>query len=160
VVNRDAMIWLEEGSDRYDVAIIDFPDPNTFALGKLYTTRFYRLLRSRLTSEAAFSVQSTNPLFAPKSYWCIVKTIEAAGNSVRPYHTPVPSFGVWGFALARMQPFDPPSRVPEGLKFLDGPSMAAMFVFPADLTPVEVNVNRLDNQELVRYYEAEWRKWE
>ena len=27
----------------YDVAIIDFPDPNSYAVGKLYTTRFYRI---------------------------------------------------------------------------------------------------------------------
>src|SRR3989442_10042908 len=36
----------------FDAAIVDFPDPNTFALGKLYTTRFYRLDRksTRLNS--------------------------------------------------------------------------------------------------------------
>jgi spermidine synthase len=34
-----------------------------------------------------------------------------------------------------------------------------MFVFPRDMAPVPVEVNRLDNQILVRYYEEEWRKW-
>ncbi len=29
---------------------------------------------------------------------------------------------------------------------------------PPDIGPVDVKVNRLDNQQLVRYYEAE-RKW-
>ena len=28
----------------FDLAFVDFPDPNNFSLGKLYTTRFYRLL--------------------------------------------------------------------------------------------------------------------
>jgi spermidine synthase len=28
-----------------------------------------------------------------------------------------------------------------------------------DLAPVEVEINRLDNQALVRYYEAEWDRW-
>ena len=51
-------------------------------------------------------MQSTSPLFARNSYWCIVKTIEAAGYAVKPYQTAVPSFGVWGFALARLEPFD------------------------------------------------------
>src|SRR5215471_13478818 len=46
VINEDAMIWLENKVEPFDAAIIDFPDPNTFALGKLYTTRFYQLLRA------------------------------------------------------------------------------------------------------------------
>lgn len=160
VVNQDAMIWLEEPTLPYDAAIVDFPDPNTFSLGKLYTTRFYRLLKRRLTPEATVGVQCTSPLFARASYWCIVRTIEAAGFSVKPYHAAVPSFGVWGFALARLEPFAPPNRAPDGLRFLDGEAMAAMFVMPADLGPVPVEINRLDNQELVRYYESEWRRWD
>ncbi|HXG66038.1 MAG TPA: polyamine aminopropyltransferase, partial [Blastocatellia bacterium] len=160
VINQDAMIWLEEPSAPYDAAIIDFPDPNTFALGKLYTTRFYRLLQQRLTPQAAVSVQCTSPLFARASYWCIIRTMEAAGFSVRPYQTAVPSFGVWGFVLARLQPFELPANVPEGLRFLNDDSLAAMFTLPEDLGPVPVEINRLDNQALVRYYEAEWRRFE
>jgi spermidine synthase len=180
VVNADAMIWLEQGAtpqgtsahsdaptspeaapQLFDAAIVDFPDPNTFALGKLYTTRFYRLLKTRLAPEAAVSVQSTSPLFARNSFWCIVRTLEAAGFAVRPYYTAVPSFGVWGFALARREQFDVPSRAPTvALKFLDDNSLAAMFTLSADLGPVPVEVNRLDNQSLVRYYEAEWRRYE
>ena len=160
VVNQDAMIWLDEPRGLYDVAIVDFPDPNTFGLGKLYTTRFYRLLKASLAPNAAVSVQCTSPLFARSSYWCIMKTIEAAGFSVRPYQTAVPSFGVWGFALARVAPFEPPAQVIPGLKFLDDQSMAALFVLPSDLKPVEVEVNRLDNQVLVRYYESEWKRFE
>jgi spermidine synthase len=160
VINRDAMIWLEDPSEPYDAAIIDFPDPNTFALGKLYTTRFYRLLRERLTPDAAVGVQCTSPLFARTAYWCILRTMEAAGYWVKPYHAAVPSFGVWGFALAAMKPFDPPTKAPEGLRFLDDQAMAGLFMMPADLGPVPVEINRLDNQALVRYYEAEWRRYE
>jgi spermidine synthase len=154
------MIWLEGPHGPYDAAIIDFPDPNTFALGKLYTTRFYRLLQASLAPEAAVSVQCTSPLFARSSYWCILKTIEAAGFAVKPYQTAVPSFGVWGFALARHEPFDPPARAPSGLRFLDDHAMAALFVLPSDLSPVPVEINRLDNQALVRYYESEWKRYE
>ncbi|MDF0678775.1 MAG: polyamine aminopropyltransferase, partial [Nitrosomonas sp.] len=44
-VHMDAFLWIEAQSPQFDVVIIDFPDPNSFTLGKLYTTRFYRLLR-------------------------------------------------------------------------------------------------------------------
>jgi spermidine synthase len=160
VVNADAMIWLEDAGPRYDAVIVDFPDPNSFALGKLYTTRFYRLLQQRLTPEGAVSVQCTSPLFARTSYWCIVRTLEAAGFTVKPYHVAVPSFGVWGFALARRTPFEPPAHAPPGMRFLNDSSMAALFVMPADLGSVPVEINRLDNQVLVRYYDSEWRHWE
>lgn len=160
VINMDAMIWLEERVEPFDVAIVDFPDPNSFALGKLYTTRFYRLLKARLAPDATVSIQCTSPMFARTSYWCIIRTIEAAGFNVRPYQTSVPSFGIWGFALASAKSFDPPERAPTNLRFLNDETMRAMFAFSADLAPVEVEINRLDNQALVRYYESEWRKWE
>ena len=160
VVNQDAMLWLEDAQTLYDAVIIDFPDPGTFALGKLYTTRFYKLLKQRLTPEATVGIQSTSPLVARTAFWCIVRTLEAAGFSVRPYHVAVPSFGVWGFALAKITPFTPPATAPPGLRFLDPQAMAALFVLSADLGPVPVDINRLDNQVLVRYYDAEWRKYE
>jgi spermidine synthase len=160
VINRDAMIWLEEATDLFDAAIVDFPDPNTFALGKLYTTRFYRLLKARLTPTAAVTVQCTSPLFARASYWCIVRTIESAGFHVRPYQTSVPSFGIWGFALASVNDFEIPKHVIAGSRFLDDNSIASMFVIPADMSPIDVEINRLDNQALVRYYESEWRHYE
>jgi spermidine synthase len=161
VINEDAFIWVEETTEPvYDAAIVDFPDPNSYALGKLYTTRFYRLLRTRLTRDAAVSVQSTSPMFARNSYWCIIRTLEAAGFFVRPYYTAVPSFGLWGYALARSSAFDVPRNPPPGLKFLDDQTLTAMFTLSKDIEAVPVEVNRLDNQILVRYYEGEWKRFE
>jgi spermidine synthase len=161
VINEDAFIWVEEANEpAYDAAIVDFPDPNTFALGKLYTTRFYRLLRTRLTENAAVTVQSTSPMFARNSYWCIIRTLEAAGFVVKPYYTAVPSFGLWGFALARASAFEVPKNPPPGLKFLDEQTLASMFTLSKDIEPVPVEINRLDNQALVRYYEGEWKRFE
>jgi spermidine synthase len=161
VINDDAMVWLDEHPGTWDVIIVDFPDPNTFALGKLYTRLFYRRLLARLAPGGAVSVQATSPLFARRSYWCIIATMRSAGFAVQPYHVTVPSFGVWGYALARNAPFAPPTRVPAlPLRFLNPPALAAMFELPADMAPVPVEINQLDNQALVRYYEKEWRRWE
>ncbi|MCZ2344259.1 MAG: polyamine aminopropyltransferase [Bacteroidales bacterium] len=169
VVNQDAFLWAGKPSDAaddtaYDTAIIDFPDPSTYSVGKLYTTRFYRMLRARLTPDATVAVQCTSPLFARSTFWCIVRTLEASGFVVRPYHVPVPSFGVWGFALARQTPFDVPGEspisMPDGLRFLTAATLPGLFVFPTDLGPVPVEVNRLDNQVLVRYHDTEWSRFE
>ncbi len=165
VVNADAYVWLDNNeTELFDIAIVDFPDPNNFALGKLYTTRFYNLLKRKLKPNSSIVIQTTSPLIARKSFWCIVKTLESAGFSVKPYQTAVPSFGVWGFALAKIQPFEKPVKLNENieLKFLNEQTLASMFDFPVDISlpNEEIETNRLDNQALVRYYEAEWRRFE
>jgi len=165
VTNADAFVWLDSNNtEPFDIAIVDFPDPNNFALGKLYTTRFYNLLKQKLKPDSSVVIQTTSPLVARQSFWCIVKTLEAVGFTVRPYQTTVPTFGIWGYALAKLQPFDQPMKPPPGieLKFLNDNSFASMFEFSSDTSrpEEEIEVNRLDNQALVRYYEAEWRKFE
>jgi spermidine synthase len=162
VINEDAMVWLEAAPSGYDAAIVDFPDPNSFALGKLYTRRFFQLLARHLSPDAAVAVQATSPLFARKSYWCIVETMKSAGFFTRPYHVAVPSFGEWGFVLAKLTTFEAPSAPPSGvpLRFLNTAALASMFEFSADMGPLEVEINRLDNQRLVHYYEDEWRRWQ
>jgi spermidine synthase len=163
VINQDAMLWLSEPKDHegelFDVAFVDFPDPHNFSLGKLYTTRFYGLLRQRLDPAAIVAVQTTSPLMARRSFWCINRTLAAAGFQVRPYHALVPSFGEWGFALAALRPFEPPTSVLPGLRYLDAATLASLFVLGPDMAPLDVEVNRLNNQALVRYYEEEWRRW-
>jgi len=159
VINQDAMIWLDRDSEsRYDAVIIDFPDPNNYALGKLYTTRFYRLLKPHLTVDGAVAIQCTSPLIARKTFWCIIETLEAAGFQVRPYHIPVPSFGVWGFALASSHPLTIQREPPQQLRYFTREALPGLFQFPADMSRVPVEVNRLDNQILVRYCDEEWNR--
>ena len=87
--------------------------------------------------------------------------MRAAGFIVKPYQVPVPSFGVWGYALAKRVAFERPLRAPNlALRYINDAALAAMFEIPADMMPLPVEVNQLDNQVLVRYYEREWRKWE
>ena len=96
---------------------------------------------------------------ARKSYWCIARTLEAAGFHVRPYHALVPSFGEWGYALGALRAFDPPRAVLPGLRYLDPETLASLFVLGPDMAPLRTEVNRLNNQALVHYYEEEWRHW-
>jgi spermidine synthase len=167
VVNADALQWLEESKDYFDFIVIDFPDPANFALGKLYTSAFYRLLEKRLSARGLLVVQSTSPLYARQSFWCVVTTLEDVGFRTAPYHALVPSFGEWGFIIAGRQEFVP--VVPQGdflrgavdpkkTRFLTPEIVPDLFRFPADMARVPAEVNRLNNQVLVRYFEQEWRK--
>lgn len=160
VVNEDAFVWIGQPGPRYDAVIIDFPDPGNYSIGKLYTTRFFRMLKERLSENARVSIQCTSPLVAPKSYWCILKTMQAAGFFVRPYQATVPSFGVWGYALGSLTEFQssPLQLDPaiSDLRFLTNEVLNELFQLPGDIRPVEAEINRLDNQALVRYYDEEW----
>ncbi|MFN0245351.1 MAG: polyamine aminopropyltransferase [Kofleriaceae bacterium] len=161
VVNDDAMSWIDRTSDLWDVMLIDFPDPNTYGLAKLYSTTFYARVAERLAPGAAIGLQGTSPLVARTAYWCVIETMKASGFYVHGYQVALPTFGVWGFALAKKTPFEAPTRAPNvPLRFLNDGALSAMFVMPADMAPVPVEINRLDNPVIVGYYEADWKRWQ
>jgi spermidine synthase len=161
VHNADAMHWLEQRrgqhASAFDVVIVDLPDPNNFSLGKLYSRSFYRLLRTAIKDGGAGVVQSTSPYLAPRSYWCIIETLESAELAVLPYHAHVPSFGDWGFALVTREQAEIPIAVDPNipLRFLNDALLPTLFAFPADQPRVDVDINRLNDQMLVHYYEQD-----
>ena len=156
VVNADAMVWLDGNNEMFDFVVADFPDPTSFGIGKLYTTAFYRLLDHHLARDGLLVIQSTSPYAARRSFWCVVNTLEAVDYRTWPYHAYVASFGEWGFILAGHGAFVPSDRLPAGLRFLDAPTQRDLFRFPPDMGRMETEVNRLDNQVLVGYHEADW----
>lgn len=161
VRNEDAFVWLGNSNEKYDAVVVDFPDPSNFSIGKLYSTMFYTLLRQVLNPGAAVVIQSTSPYVAPKSFWCINATIQAAGFFTKPYHNYVPSFGEWGYILASLDSnlhwF---AGYPQGLKFLNPDVMRQMFIFPQDMQYNKpLSPNKLNNQVLVGYFEEEWDKY-
>lgn len=159
VVNQDAAQWLEHGQQVFDIAIADFPDPSNFALGKLYSVPFYRLLARHVAANGYIVVQSTSPYYAPRAYWSIVATLEEAGLRSWPYHAYVPSFGEWGFILASAQGgFSPPAGYRIPTRFLDAEVTRGMFAFAPDLPRPKVEPNRLNSQSLVRYFEQDWQR--
>jgi spermidine synthase len=104
-----------------------------------------------------FVVQSTSPMFARRSFWCIVETIRQAGFEAHPYHAYVPSFGEWGYVLAGRDDYALPSSLVQGLRFLTLAGLPGLFEFPPDMAPVAMPANHLNDQVLVRTYDQEWR---
>lgn len=158
VVNADAFQWIARSAEVFDFVVVDLPDPSNYAVGKLYTTTFYRMLARHVSRDGLVVVQSTSPLFARTAYWSIVRTLDEAGLRTWPYHLYVPSFGEWGFVLAGRAEYSPPTRLPPGLRFLTPAGVPQLFHFPADMLPVEAEPNRLNDQVLVRYYGRDWER--
>ena len=157
VTNADAFPWIDDNQESFDFIAIDFPDPTNYSLGKLYTTAFYKAVARHLSAQGVIVVQSTSPMFARDSFWCIVETLRQAGLRTFPYHLYVPSFGEWGFVIASTREYTPPLTLPAGLSFLSVPGLPALFQFPPDMDAVPMPANRLNDQVLVRAYYRDWK---
>jgi spermidine synthase len=157
VINADAFPWLDKNTDSFDFIVIDFPDPTSYSLGKLYTTAFYRAVARHLSEQGFLVVQSTSPMFARDSFWCIAETIKQVGLKTYPYHVYVPSFGEWGFVLASTHAYEPPATLPSGLRFVSVQTVPTLFQFPPDMAPLSVPPNHLNDQVLVRMYDNDWK---
>jgi spermidine synthase len=159
VVNADAAIWLQHSEGMFDAAIVDFPDPSSFALGKLYSVPFYGILKKHVAENGLIVVQSTSPFFAPHAYWTIDATLREVGLHTWPYHAYVPSFGEWGFILASPRDgYAPPQRYALPMRYLNADTTREMFSFPPDMQRQALPPNRLNTQSLVREFEHDWRQ--
>jgi spermidine synthase len=158
VINADAAIWLRDQQDMFDAAIIDFPDPSSFALGKLYSVPFYDSVKRHIAENGLIAVQSTSPYFAPHAFWTIDATLREASWKTTPYHVYVPSFGEWGFIVASVrQPFVPSTGYRLPMRYLNADTTREMFAFPPDMPALKMAPNRLDTQSLVHEFEQDWR---
>ncbi|MEE2788498.1 MAG: polyamine aminopropyltransferase [Myxococcota bacterium] len=162
--HRDAYQFVEHpptnSTQRYDLIIVDLPDPHHESLAKLYSVAFYRHLMAHLRPNGLMAIQMGSPFFANQTFWGAHASLVRAGLNVRPYHVNVPSFGEWGFALAGRGPIPKrPFRAIQG-RFIAPATEATLFVFPQDLQaqkPVEPTT--LAHPRIVEYFNDDWRRW-
>lgn len=165
VVIDDAMTWLRDPSQvvppsGFDAVIVDLPDPDTPVLGRLYSTEFYALVTRVLAPGGLMVVQSSSPYSTPNVFSRTVSTIESARFAVTPYHVHVPTFGDWGFALARRGGIPPPLTLPPTappLRYLNQQVLDAAAVFSYDVAPRQLEPSTLDNPRIVEDRRAGYR---
>lgn len=161
IINDDAFLWLKKSHQTFDCIIIDFPDPSNYSIGKLYSNTFYKQVIKALNNDGVIVVQSTSPFVAPKSFWCINQTLQSVGFNTLPYHTYIPSFGEWGYLMGyKKAVYQMPDTFMTSLKFVTAESFKQMTVFPKDMRPVQTEINKLNNQVLVHYFEDEWANYQ
>lgn len=159
IINTDAFEFLKEAKERYDLIIVDLPDPNSEALNKLYSNVFYEMCKARLNEGGVLVSQSTSPFYATKAFWCIHKTMESVGLPVKAYHLEVPSFGDWGFNMAKKGDFSDRIRIPVETRFLNQENTQGLFAFAKDEIDNDVKINRLTNPVLIEYYNKAVQTW-
>ena len=110
--HMDALEFLEDTSLRFDVVIIDVPDPlEAGPAYLLFTQEFYSLLKERLRPGGLMVAQSgpTGPAFYEQCFSAVANTVGSVFSGVYLSEAFVPSFGTtWGFVIGSTGP-DPTS---------------------------------------------------
>jgi len=164
IINMDAAQFVAQAPGLFDVIIIDFPDPNSLELAKLYSKGFYQKIYHKLSRNGIFVQQSSSPFFTQKAFMCIGKTIKSANFSTVPIHDNVPSFGEWGWWLCCKKDFMSENRLKHALQSID-----SLFVETQYLTPqlikaslsfgknihfnnTDIKINTILNNVIYKYY--------
>lgn len=104
LLHQDALAYLEQTDERYDVIVIDIPDPlEAGPAYLLFTLEFYALLRRRLRPGGLVVAQAgaAGPLNFRECFTAVHKTMSTAFPRAYPYRIYMPSFvGMWGFVAA------------------------------------------------------------
>jgi spermidine synthase len=165
--HTDAREYLAKCEEKFDIIIIDLPDPiEKGPAYLLYTQEFYQLVRDRLTSNGIISVQagaaSINELL---NLTTVNNTLQSVFPIVGTYKVDMPCFGgPWGFctasstlnpALLSVDEIDDriSARSLPDLKFYDGITHQGMFSLPKYLRGALSNQQRLitDKEPLYLY---------
>lgn len=168
VLHQDAYTFVEQIAQlgkKYDVILIDFPDPRNESLGKLYSKYFFTRINLLLKPNGFAAIQASSPIHANHAFLCIGKTMTAAGLQVLPYHDNVPSFNEWGWYLATRQEdrlnisrmveqlyvldeFDVPTSYLTPKKFFSNTVFGKDILINAD----EIEISTLSNPKVYHYY--------
>lgn len=165
--HTDAREYLTGSRDRFDIVIIDLPDPiEEGPAYLLYTREFYETVSSRLTDDGIISVQagsaSLNELL---NLTAVYNTLKSVFPIVSIYSIDMPCFGgPWGFCTAsgkhdaaRLSAEEIDKRIKEralaGLRFYDGISHRGMFSIPRYIRDEMKKQRRMitDNKPLYLY---------
>jgi spermidine synthase len=142
--STDIRNFWASNSAKYDIIILDLPDPDVDMLGgdedlhdyPLYGKQFWRSLRAHLTDDGAV-VSHCGPV-APggnsKDHragldWIQNMSLTCGLGNGFPYHTCIPSFqGQWGFWMSKSPQSD--NNFPNGLVVMDNDAQNAAFHWP------------------------------
>jgi spermidine synthase len=132
---KDGRAFVEKNQQKWDVIIIDIPEPGYGAkgLGRLYSREFYRLLKKRLAPGGAITIACSLMSEMPEFCWTIIATLKEAGFHVLPYHYDVMKrYGEdWGFCVATIRAISPSDvKIPVPTRYMTPARLKNMFHIP------------------------------
>jgi spermidine synthase len=153
----DARDYLVKSNEKFDVIIIDLPDPiEEGPAYLLYTKEFYQIVCDRLADNGVMAVQAGSAsLTELLNLTAVNHTLKSVFPIVSLYKAEIPCFGgSWGFCLASLKehttllsPAEVDRRIAArsltGLMFYDGLTHQSMFSLPRYIRDSLVSQRRL-----------------
>lgn len=145
-VVEDGRTFVEDNQVKWDVIIVDIPEPNELrpGLSRLFSVEFYDLLKDRLAPDGAISIACSASSYMPEYFWSIQATLKEAGFHVIPYHYDfiVDSGEDWGFCLATLSPIAAESiEMRISARYLTPQRLKDMFHMPLYFVNIESKGN-------------------
>ncbi|WP_075187785.1 polyamine aminopropyltransferase [Teredinibacter haidensis] len=157
--SEDAFSFINQPGIAYDRVIIDMPDPHNEAINKLYSREFYTMIERRMAPGAVLVTQSSSPFYTRQTFWCIEETLANVFNDTLSYHTALPSFGIWGYNMARKGGTIPREFVFDiPTKAITTETMLAALQFDKDMAKVATPVNSIMEPKLYQLYISDLRR--
>jgi spermidine synthase len=134
-VIQDGRSFVEKNQMKWDVVIIDIPEPShdSPGLSRLYSREFYKLLKKRLTPGGVITIASSVLTVMPEFCSSIKATLKAAGFSVLPYHyDATKKYGEdYCFCIATTRPISPSSiKISLSTRYVTSAKLRNMFHIP------------------------------
>lgn len=112
----DAKKWLEQPvTKKYDLVIVDFPDPTSDELWDLYTKKIYKEIAARLSKRGLVAIQSST--YNTKTFELIYERLDKVFPFILGYHTGA-SRVFCGFFLAGFSPIRPRRPIPKSCRWI------------------------------------------
>jgi len=161
LLHVDARDYLAKSNEKFDIVIIDLPDPiEAGPAYLLYTKEFYKIACDSLNDSGMITVQAGSAsLTELLNLTAVYNTLKSVFPIVTTYKTDMPCFGgPWGFCIASLK-HDPArlsisevdSRIANrsltGLRFYDGLTHQGMFSLPRYLRDALVNQRKIITDE-------------
>ena len=124
----DAKKWLAEPvTKKYDLIIVDFPDPTTDELWDLYTVKLYKQIAARLTSNGVVAIQSST--YNTRTFELIYDRLDKVFPFLLGYHTGA-SRVFCGFFLCSFLPIKIKRPLPKNCKWINPKILNQIFALP------------------------------
>ena len=141
LIVADGLAYIHTTERRYDLIILDLPDPVGPA-AELYRQAFFRRCRAILNPGGALSLHVGSPIAHPERFTETLASLRQTFAIVRPYTVYVPLYGsLWGMAVAAddLDPVALPAAEVDArirtrgladLQYYNGDTHHAMFALP------------------------------
>ncbi|MGC8579399.1 MAG: hypothetical protein ACP5MB_05005 [bacterium] len=157
VIIEDGIKYVEETDKKYDLIILDYPDPSFSnkkdQVNRLFTRKHYQDIKRLLKPNAIVAMQSTSVLISPNVFRYIQLLLKNLYSNILPMRIFMPIYGDIGIIIASDNEITfYEENIPQGV-FFTKESLASFLLMHQDEMPTvgDDELMKYDIADLVKY---------